>query len=78
MSSLAVEIKRVRGRGLQRGDVLGKWLDAHPDVDRCEARQFAMSICHIHRPAIDTPYPKYRDRPFFDNRFAGIWSNDEP
>ena len=78
IASLGEQIRRTRGRCLQRGEVLEKWLAVNPDTDIFAARRFATSVGRSPFPPIDGPHPKYPHRPFFDARFETVWKNDNP
>ena len=78
IGSLFTELRRTRGRCLQRGEVLRKWLAANPQAQAAEARAFSMIAGRSPRPAIDRSQAKYRDRPYWDARFEDVWRNDEP
>jgi hypothetical protein len=75
IGSLCEEIRKVRGRCLQRSVMLDQWLAKNPEVDPVEARFFCSVVGKSPFPVIDAPRPKYRDRPFFDARFEGEWSD---
>lgn len=77
MGSLSAEIRRVRGRCLQRADVFERWLKANPDVNVHEARQYMASIGDSPFPPIHGPKPKEGKHDFFDARFEGEWKNDD-
>lgn len=77
MGSLSTEIRRVRGRCLQRGKAFDRWLEKNPSVDVHEAMRFAAAIGDSPFPPIHAPHPVDRNIPFRDARFDGEWKNDE-
>lgn len=78
IGSLFEALKRVRGRCLQRGEMLEKWLARNPTADRHEARMFACMAGRSPFPSIQGPRPRDPMRPFHDYRFDEEWSSDEP
>jgi hypothetical protein len=75
--SLASEVKRIRGRCLQRAVVFDKWLEKNPNVDRQEARCLMMAIGDSPFPPIHTHKCDDKRFPYHDARFDTIWKNDD-
>ncbi len=62
---LFAALKRVRGRCLDNGHALEKWLEDNPQANRETARMVTPGLC-APRPSITGPTPVYRERPFYD------------
>lgn len=69
VQSLHARLKEVKGRCLDSGDVLERWLRQNPTASPEEARACVLVAARCPFPSISGNPPVYRDRPYYDARY---------